>query len=166
MKEWYLAYCRPREEERASLHLRNQNIESYYPMVEVSKLVRGHKTCRMEPMFPSYLFVHVDLETFPPHRLNATRGLRHMVRFGNHWSKIPKELIYNLMCHEDSDEARAKSNYLPCQGDKVMIHAGMFAGLQAVYQEADGERRSILLLEMLHQKVPHSIENDAFALVN
>ncbi len=38
MMDWYLAYCRPREEHRASLHLRNQGVESYYPQVEVTKL--------------------------------------------------------------------------------------------------------------------------------
>ena len=65
------------------MHLRNQGVDSYYPMVQIEKLQRGHRVARMEPMFPSYLFVQVDLDTFPPYRLNSTRGLRHMVRFGS-----------------------------------------------------------------------------------
>jgi len=48
------------------MHLRNQGVDSYYPMVQIEKLQRGHRVARMEPMFPSYLFVQVDLDTFPP----------------------------------------------------------------------------------------------------
>lgn len=47
------------------MHLRNQGVDSYYPMVQIEKLQRGHRVARMEPMFPSYLFVQVDLDTFP-----------------------------------------------------------------------------------------------------
>lgn len=165
MKEWYLAYCRHREEGRASMHLRNQGVDSYYPQVQVERLQRGQRIARMEPMFPSYLFVQVDLDTFPPYRLNATRGLRHMVRFGNQWTKLPKELVFSLMCQEDSDDVRALLNHLPCCGDKVLIQEGAFAGLEALYQEPDGDKRSILLLEMLHNQVRHSIENRAFAIL-
>lgn len=41
MKHWYLAYCRPKEEERAKLHLRNQGVDSYYPLVLTRKIIRG-----------------------------------------------------------------------------------------------------------------------------
>ena len=148
------------------MHLRNQGVDSYYPMVQIEKLQRGHRVARMEPMFPSYLFVQVDLDTFPPYRLNSTRGLRHMVRFGSPWTKVPKELVYSLMCHEDSDEVRALLSQLPCCGDKVRINEGAFAGLEALYLEPDGDQRSYLLLEMLHKQFQHSIENRAFALIS
>lgn len=121
MKAWYLAYCRSKEEERASLHLKNQEIDSYYPMVEVERLVRGKRTKRMEPLFPSYLFINVNLEQCPPTRLNSTRGIRHIVRFGGQWCEVPKVMIYNMMCHEDSDELRARMSKLPKCGDKVRI---------------------------------------------
>lgn len=163
MTTWYLAYCRPREEGRASLHLRNQGIDSYYPMVEVERICRGQRVKRQEPLFPSYLFVNVDLEQFPAHRLNATRGLRHMVRFGAHWTQIPSQLIYSMMSREDCDEQRELLCHLPRCGDKVVISDGIFCGLEALYQEPDGDTRSFLLLELLHNHVRHSIANRAFA---
>lgn len=163
MNSWYLAYCRPREEGRAYQHLKNQGVESYYPMVEVTRLVKGKRTARMEPMFPSYLFVNVDLETFPATRLNSTRGLRHIIRFGGQWTTIPKELVFNLMCHEDSDELRSKLSKMPNCGDKVLIHDGPFQGLEAIYQEPDGDKRSILLLDMLQSEVRHACDNRSFS---
>ena len=165
MKAWYLAYCRSKEEERASLHLKNQEIDCYYPMVEVERLVRGKRTKRMEPLFPSYLFVNVDLEQCPPTRLNSTRGIRHIVRFGGLWCEVPKVMIYNMMCHEDSDELRARMSKLPKCGDKVRIKSGPFSGLEAIYKEPDGETRSILLLDMLQKQVPHTLDNLLFAAI-
>ena len=165
MKAWYLAYCRPKEEERASQHLRNQEIDSYYPMVEVERMVRGRRTKRMEPLFPCYLFVHVDLDDCPPTRLNSTRGIRRIVRFGGNWSVVPKELVYNMMCHEDSDELRLQLCQLPKRGEKVKIKSGPFSGLDAIYQEPDGETRSILLLDMLQRQVPHSLDNLEFVTI-
>ena len=152
MTTWYLAYCRPREEGRASLHLRNQGIDSYCPMVEVEKLSRGQRQRRMEPLFPSYLFIDVDLDRVPPQRLNATRGLRHIVRFGANWTQIPSSVIYSLMRNEDSDEQRALLSGMP-----------QYGGLEALYQEPDGDTRSFLLLELLHNSVRHSVDNRAFA---
>ena len=163
MTTWYLAYCRPREEGRASLHLRNQGIDSYCPMVEVEKLSRGQRQRPMEPLFPSYLFINVDLDRVPPQRLNATRGLRHIVRFGANWTQIPSSVIYSLMRNEDSDEQRALLSGMPQYGDKVLINDGIFAGLEALYQEPDGDTRSFLLLELLHNSVRHSVDNRAFA---
>ncbi len=163
MKTWYLAYCKRREEERARINLKNQGIDSYYPQVEVERQVRGRLTRQKEPMFPNYLFIHVDLEEHPPTCLRSTRGLSHMVRFGRGWSQVPKTLIYQLMSQEDSDEARALLRTAPQAGERVVIKAGPFMGLDAIYQEPDGERRAILLINLLHQPVTSSFCNHSYA---
>lgn len=165
MKSWYLAYCKHREEQRAQIHLKNQGIDSYFPQVEVERILRGQRLARPEPLFPNYLFVHVDLETFSPSRLRSTRGLRSMVRSGAHWTQVPKALIYQLMSQEDSDEARALLRAVPQPGERVLIKAGPFKGLEAIFQEQDGERRSILLINMLHQPVCSSFCNQSFSRI-
>ncbi|MCD8546907.1 MAG: transcription/translation regulatory transformer protein RfaH [Aeromonadaceae bacterium] len=162
MRTWYLAYCKCKEEERARLHLRNQGVDSYYPQVQVEKLVRGQVRQVSEPMFPCYLFVHVDLEEFPASRLKSTRGLRRIITYGEQWQTVPQPLIIDLMRHEDSDEARERLNQLPKQGERVTIEEGPFSGLQAIYQEPDGERRSVLLLQLLNQEVCKSFCNLSF----
>jgi transcriptional antiterminator RfaH len=37
--------------------------------------------------------------------------------------------------------------------------SGQFAGIEAIYQEADGETRSILLVKMLSKQVEVTVEN-------
>lgn len=162
MKKWYLAYCKPKEEARARAHLAAQGVESYYPMVEIEKLRRGKRVPQREPMFPNYLFIYVDLEEVTPVTLKSTRGISRIIHFGKEWTPVSSQLIYRLMSRDDSDEARASYARLPTQGDKVLIESGPLAGFEAIYLEPDGEKRAILLVNLLNQETCSSFENQAF----
>jgi transcriptional antiterminator RfaH len=162
MHKWYLAHCRPREEDRALHNLNNQDIDAFYPFVEVQKLRRGRKVLRTEALFPGYLFIRVDLEVTSSTTISSTRGIRNLVRFGSHPCEVPAELVYELMCHCDSDELREKLSDLPKCGDRVRISEGPFAGLEAIYQEADGDTRAILLLTLLQKETTASLANTDF----
>ncbi|WP_116475692.1 transcription/translation regulatory transformer protein RfaH [Zobellella maritima] len=159
MEKWYLAHCRPREEERAQQHLSNQDIEAYYPHVEVEKLVRGKRVKRIEALFPGYIFLRADLGVTSAATIRSTRGIRSLVRFGAYPCEVPGQLVYELMARADSDELRGLMSDLPKTGDKVVINQGPFTGLEAIYQEPDGEQRAILLLTLLHKETKASIAN-------
>jgi len=161
-KYWYLAYCHPKEEERAKIHLKNQDIDSYYPLVLTRKISRGKLIEKTEPMFPRYLFIHVDIHEFSPMKIRSTRGISRVIGHGEHWNKVPSELIYQLMRNEDSDELRDVVSKLPKHGQQVFIEEGPFQGLQAIYQEPDGKLRAILLLSILNQDVSDSFDNKCF----
>lgn len=162
MHKWYLAHCRPREEDRALHNLNNQDIEAFYPFVEVQKLYRGRKVTRAEALFPGYLFVRADFQVTSSTTISSTRGIRNLVRFGGTPCEVPPELVYDLMCHCDSEELREKLSDLPRCGEQVRISKGPFAGLEAIYQEADGDTRAILLLTLLQKETKASIANTDF----
>ncbi|GAA3551204.1 transcription/translation regulatory transformer protein RfaH [Zobellella aerophila] len=159
MEKWYLAHCRPREEERAQQNLNNQGVEAYYPHVEIEKLVRGKRVQRIEALFPGYIFLRTDLEITSSATIGSTRGIRTLVRFGTYPCEVPGQLVYELMARADSDELRGVMSTLPKTGDKVVISQGPFRGLEAIYQEPDGEQRAILLLTLLHKETKASIAN-------
>lgn len=165
MQKWYLAHCRPREEERALLNLKHQEIEAFYPYAEVKKLYRRKMVTRVEALFPGYIFIRADLEIISSVTIRSTRGIRNLVRFGTGPCEVPTELVYDLMCHCDSDALREQLSEVPRQGDKVRIEQGPFAGLDAIYQEADGDTRAILLLTLLQKDTPTSFANDEFSRV-
>ncbi|MCX9686413.1 transcription/translation regulatory transformer protein RfaH, partial [Vibrio cholerae] len=48
---------------------------------------------------------------------------------------------------------------LPEKGQTVRVARGQFAGIEAIYLEPDGDTRSIMLVKMISQQVPMSIEN-------
>ncbi|MGL5451236.1 MAG: transcription/translation regulatory transformer protein RfaH [Aeromonas sp.] len=162
MKKWYLAYCKSKEEDRARAHLAIQGVESYYPMVTIDKLRRGKRVPITEPMFPNYLFIFVDLNEVTPVALKSTRGISRIIHFGHEWSAVESALVYRLMSRDDSDEARACYATLPSSGDKVRIEQGPLAGFDAIYMEPEGEKRAILLVNLLNQETTAVCDNRDF----
>ena len=152
-KQWFVVYCKSREELRAQQNLENQGIHSFFPKIHKQKIIRGKKTTVEEALFPSYLFVLVDQEDSNFPRIRSTRGINSFVRFGNKIACVPEELIKQLnnICHSINDlEVDTKS--LLKNGDKVEILNGSFQGITAIFAEPDGLNRSMLLLKVLNQE--------------
>lgn len=157
MKEWYLLYCKRGEQKRARMHLENQYIECYYPEIEIEKIVRGKRQRILEPLFPSYIFISIEREKSPSFTtIRSTRGIVDFVRFGTQPYQVPDQLIELLQLNQ-FDEAQYSN--MPKFGQTVQITSGQFSGFDAIYQEADGEKRSILLITLINQKVKIKVNN-------
>ena len=162
MLNWYLAHCRPREEERALLHLENQNVECFCPFVEAKRIIRGKRIVRNEALFSGYVFLRANLKKISATSLRSTRGVRNLVRFGDTPCVVPDELIFELMCRTGDPRLQNKLSDLPQCGDRVTIHSGPFTGMEAIYQEADGDHRALLLISLLQSETRGSFANTEF----
>lgn len=71
---WYLAQCKPRQDERAQQHLENQGYTCYRPQYRRERVLGGRLQAQMESLFPGYLFIQLagDSNWSP---LRSTRGL-------------------------------------------------------------------------------------------
>lgn len=105
------------------------------------------------------MFIEFDPETIHTTTISATRGVSHFVRFGSLPVIIPAEVIQELRDHSFDNVTDPET---PSTGDKVLITAGVFEGLQAIYTEPDGEARSMLLLNLLNKQVYQSLDNRQF----
>ena len=155
---WYLVHTKARQEDTAITNLQRQNFRCYMPMLYVEKVRRGKPVVVAEPMFPSYVFVQLDTsgqgQSWSP--IRSTLGVRELVKFGGHPPKVDAELITAL--HEREQLQQSNPQALFAAGDKVVITDGPFAGIEAIYQTTDAERRSMILLSMLNKPVPMCIE--------
>jgi len=156
---WYLLYCKPRQELRAQQHLANQGFNSFVPQITMQKL-RTNRWCNVTALlFPRYLFLHLHAgQELNMRAIRATRGITDFVRFGQQLATVPQHLVAQLTAQQirlqqDLPDAGIKP------GDTVSILTGPFAGLQAVFNTADGDTRSIILLNLLGQWVSTSLEN-------
>ncbi|RJX74247.1 transcription/translation regulatory transformer protein RfaH [Vibrio sinensis] len=164
MKQWYLLYCKRGEQQRAKQHLENQGVESYYPQIEVEKILRGKRHKKLEPLFPSYMFVRFDYEQGPSFTtIRSTRGVVDFIRQGSYPQPIEGDLIFTLKQLEAQIEPKSEV-VLPEKGQILRVASGQFAGIDAIYQEPDGETRSILLVNMISRHVPMSIDNKDLGL--
>jgi transcriptional antiterminator RfaH len=164
MKSWYLLYCKPGEVKRACMHLENQGVSCYYPKRESEKIVRGKKVQVTEPMFPAYLFVFFDYEAGPSFTtVRSTRGVADFVKFGAYPKALEGDLIYTLQQYESSNKHQVQSS-LPEKGEVVEVKSGQFAGVDAIFHESDGDKRSILLINIISKEVSVSVCNKDIVL--
>ena len=156
MEQWHLLYCKRGQLERAIAHLRTQYVSCFTPKVTIQKMVRGKYITQQASLFPNYLFAKFDYHLIHTTTIQATRGVSHLVRFGNQLAVIPAKLVEQLQSHP---HAPLIDNNVPRTGDKVIILDGVFTGVEAIYKEPDGEKRAILLLTILNKETPKSIAN-------
>ncbi|AUI85621.1 transcriptional activator RfaH [Vibrio azureus] len=160
MKRWYLLYCKRGEQLRAKQHLENQGVDCFYPTLVVEKILRGKRQNIEEPLFPSYVFAQFDYEKGPSFTaIRSTRGVVDFVRFGAHPKEIRAEIIEELKRSDFSTEESMDAKKMPQPGDTVRVKSGQFTGFEAIFQEQDGEKRSIMLVQLITKRVPVSIDN-------
>jgi len=151
--KWHAVYCKSRQERRAHEHLLNQEYRSFLPMVRTRRRIRGRDHSRVEPMFPRYLFVQLTdfLEDWSP--IRSTRGVIGLVRLGDEVPVVPDELIVELTVRQNGSDA---IDLTACQrlepNDPVEISAGPLAGYQGIYCATTGDRRAVVLLELLNRQ--------------
>ncbi|WP_323084053.1 transcription/translation regulatory transformer protein RfaH [Providencia alcalifaciens] len=159
MEKWYLLYCKRGQLDRAVEHLTRQHVTCMTPMTEMEKVVRGKRTVITEALFPNYLFVKFDHEQIHTTTIQSTRGVSHFIRFGALPAEVPEEIIELI---QQTPVGHTQSPDLPSQGDSVVITEGIFAGVKAIFNEPNGESRSILLLNILNTTVAKVIDNTQF----
>jgi transcriptional antiterminator RfaH len=158
---WLLLQVKPRQELRALENLERQQAECYCPQVQVEKIIRGKRVKVEEALFPGYLFVNAQAEqgglTYTS--IRSSRGVSKIVKFGVEPVGVPDALIQELKLLEKGGSTCIESESLPQAGDQVEISRGPFKGLQAIYSHADGQQRSVVLINLLHQQIPASLYN-------
>jgi transcriptional antiterminator RfaH len=159
MENWYLLMCKPKQEERVHTNLNNQGVGSFYPKLSTEKLVKGRRTLKQSALFPNYLFVCLNSENGPFAAVKNTRGVADFVRCGVKYQSVPNELIHQLK----QERAESRESTLPKTGEVVKLTNTSFNNIDAIYQQSDGDMRSILLINLLNRQVSISVDNKGIA---
>lgn len=151
--DWYLIYTKPRQETCALENLLRQGYECYLPTFSSEKLRQGFLTVSDEPLFPRYLFIrlgHCEMsKSWAP--IRSTKGVSRLVCFGIEPARVDDDLIERLRNAEASDYSVPTRLFKP--GERVRLIDTPFAGIEGVFQMADGERRVMVLIELLSTQV-------------
>lgn len=150
---WYLVHAKPRQEKCALENLERQGYQCYLPTLPSEKLRQGLLTVSDVPLFPRYLFIRLGLgegaKSWAP--IRSTKGVSRLVGFGVEPAVVDDCLIELLQAHEASVQNEPERLFKP--GDRVRMVEAPFAGIEGVYQMADGERRVMVLIEILSKPV-------------
>lgn len=150
MEKWYVAHSKPRNEELLWKQFCLRNIESYYPCINVPTV--NPRARKIQPYFPGYLFVHVDLKLIPKSSLEWMPGGIGLVSFGNEPAFVPDSLIFAIK--QRIDRLKMVSEERFCKGDNIAIHAGLFAGQEGIFDiRLSGTDRVRVLLSLLDNRL-------------
>lgn len=150
---WYLVHTKPRQDKRALQNLEQQGYQCYLPTLPSEKISQGILTVTDEPLFPRYLFIRLgqghSAKGWGP--IRSTKGVNRLVSFGIEPAKVDDGLINLLREQEASVQGEPERLFKP--GERVRLTEGAFSGIEGIYQMADGERRVMVLIELMSKPV-------------
>lgn len=135
---WYVVYTKPRQEDIALINLERQG---YLPKMRIERIRRKKAVVLSEPMFPRYLFIRLDSseqgKSWSP--IRSTLGVARLVRFGTTAATVDQGLVDFLQ----EREAALPTDTMFKSGEAVLVVDGPFAGIEAIYQTEDADRRAL-----------------------
>lgn len=157
-RAWYLVYCKPRQESVARENLARQGYETYLPLMRDVRRRRGRRVTLIAPMFPRYLFIHLNRATDNWAPIRSTLGVVSLVRFGRAAARVPEKLLAMLRSREDAQgiQILPVEEYKP--GSRVRITRGGFAGYEGIFQAASGRERVTVLLDVLGRQARATVD--------
>lgn len=163
LREWFLIYCKPRQEGLAAKNLERQGYEVYLPMLRQRRRSRKTAGWFVVPMFPRYLFIHLDQGSDNWKPIRSTIGVSRLVVFGEVPARVPDAFIAALRAQagENGIHESGPGGFEP--GETVMIVGGPMAGYEAVFKATTAKERVLLLLRIAGRTVSVSLRSEDVA---
>lgn len=159
-ERWYVAQTQPRAEGRAIAHLERQGYQVFCP--HYRKTVRHARKVRhvLAPLFPNYLFLHLDTARDLWRAVNGTWGIARLISQGETPVPLPHGIVEDLLAKAD---AGGVMDWTPTFkiGQAVRIADGPFADLVGKLEHLDAAGRVHVLLELLGRHVSVALRCEA-----
>ena len=160
MRSWYAVQAHRRAEHKASLHLSRQGFRAYLPHYLAQRSHARRHDWVEKPLFPGYLFVHLDLGRDRWRAVYSTVGVRSLVSAGGQPLAVPIEVIEEIRAREDSRGfVLLGSGRAFHRGDRVRFTEGPFVDVTGLFDSRSDEERVVVLLDLLggqvRVNVPH-----------
>jgi transcription antitermination factor NusG len=152
MEKWYVAHSKPRNEELLWKQFCLRDFESYFPCIKVQTM--NPRARKIQPYFPGYLFVHVDLDLIGKSTLEWMPGGLGLVSFGDEPACVPDSLIHSLKQRIGTLKRFPEEAPIPfCQGDNIAVYCGAFTGYEGIFDiQLSGTDRVRVLLSLLNNR--------------
>lgn len=150
---WYLVYTKPRQEEVALANLVRQGYGAYLPRVRQARRRQGRRLEVVEPLFPRYLFIHLDVGTDNWGPIRSTLGVASLVRFGHEPARVPDSLVAFLKERESAGGLHEWAAPALGVGDRVRVAEGVFQGYDGILLARSSRERVLVLLDILGKQI-------------
>lgn len=150
MERWHLLYTKRNQETPVNLLLQQRGWETYLPGMVIE---RGYgRGTRLDPLFPRYIFVQVDLHSKQAQGLPYVTGMSKIVEFDGTPAVVSDDVLEAIRsrCTEYLHRLTAPADLAYGPGDSERTFDNHLADLDQLFQPGlDGSQRSQLLLYLL-----------------
>jgi len=160
---WYVVRTQSRAEEKALRHLANQGFRTYLPRYRRRVRHARRNEIVLRPLFPGYLFVHLDPEQCRWRSINGTVGVYEILTSGDTPLPVPERIVAEIMAREDETGAVKLAPPSFARGQAVRLLEGPLADVSGLFEEMRDENRVILLVSLLGRKVRMQVSVAAVA---
>ena len=159
-KCWYLVYAKPRQEKGAVENLLRQKYEVYFPQIQVSRNRHGVRKLTVEPLFPRYLFIHLDSESDNWAPIRSTLGVTSLVRFGAEPARVPNELVDYLKSRQNAEGLHEWAQPALKVGGRARVVGGPLAGYEGILIAKSSRERVVILMDLVGGQVRAKMHPD------
>jgi transcription antitermination factor NusG len=149
---WYAVRSKPNKEDFLAGQLEAYGIEVFYPRIFVKTV--NPRARKVRPYFPSYLFVHVDLEKVNLSTLRWMPGAVSLISFDGEPASVP-DLLITAIERQIEQINSSRRNFIDDlkPGDTILVQDGPFAGYEAIFDgRISGRDRVRVLLYFLQKR--------------
>jgi len=150
-KKWRVLYVRPRWEKKVDVQLEERGIERFLPLREEVRQWSDRKKKVIAPLFPGYIFVHVDERerniTFDLH------GTVNYVHFSGVLAEVRPDIIDSLRIAVSAPADIEVTGDRLESGTPIKIVHGPMTGVKGMLIEYRGEKRIAIVVDSIRQAV-------------
>jgi transcriptional antiterminator RfaH len=164
---WYVIQTNPRQEERSNSNLRAWQVETLAPKLKQRQVNQftGKSSFVTKPLFSRYIFARFKVSELL-HKVRYTRGVSHIVSFGNVPIPVEDEVI-DLLRSRICDDGFVRTHEELKPGDEVMIQSGPLKNFVGIFQhETNDSDRVMLLLKTVNYQAHIKIERELIKKTN
>ena len=161
-ERWFVARVLTHQENRAQFNLHQLGFRSFLPRLR--RTVRHARKLRdtLNPLFPGYIFIVIDLSKQRWRSINGTFGVASLIMGAEQPTPVPPGVVEALVASCESRGAVRFDDGLEI-GQKVRILSGPFAETICRLAHLDDRGRVRVLLEIMGMEVATQLDRSAIA---
>ena len=156
-RSWYAVLTAPQHEKSVVRHLDIRGVESFMPTYESVRVWKNRQRMKLRlPLFPSYLFVHIDNRE--RRKVLESPGVWQIL--GNHREPIalPDETIEFLRSDACARSLEPYSDLVV--GQMVRIRSGAFKGLEGTLVRKNNRDRFVMTIKLINRQVSAELDGN------
>ncbi|OFV82479.1 MAG: hypothetical protein A2W26_07520 [Acidobacteria bacterium RBG_16_64_8] len=157
-RHWYAVQTKPRCEDQVVGWLQRwTDVPIFMPRLELPRRRRGRIVRVLEPLFPSYAFVHIELAPVEWYAVKWTPGVKGIVSTGGIPVPVPDDVIALLQIRCVDGRVQWQPHWKP--GADVRVKAGPFAGVMGILDRPTSRPERVrVLLRLMRSVVPVEVD--------